>query len=61
MRLIKEGRLKSQFWSIYSSCRNNFKDAVDWALEQIDVTERIINKYDEFEFVKTYLINFNQN
>merc|ERR1712130_427876 len=53
MRLIKEGRLKSQFWSIYSSCRNNFKDAVDWALEQIDVTERIINKYDEFEFVKT--------
>lgn len=53
LRLMKEGRLTGQFWSIYVSCATNFKDGVDWALEQIDITHRMIEKYDEFQFVTT--------
>ena len=51
LQLIGEGRLTGQFWSIYVSCGTNFKDGVDWAMEQIDVTLRMIEKYDEFRFV----------
>ena len=52
MRLIREGRLTGQFWSIYVTCGTNFKDGVDWALEQIDIAQRMIEKYDEFVFVR---------
>jgi len=49
--LMREGRLSAQFWSIYTDCKTNFKDGVDWALEQIDITERMIQTYPEFVYV----------
>ena len=47
---MKEGRLYGQFWSVYVSCGTNFKDGVDWALQQIDITKEYIKKYKEFEY-----------
>ena len=52
---MREGRLSAQFWSIYTDCKTNFKDGVDWALEQIDVTERMIQTYPEFVYVSKYI------
>jgi len=51
--LAKEGKLRAQFWSIYWGCSANEKDAVLWALEQIDVAKRMIAKHDEFIVPKT--------
>ncbi|CAG5087596.1 Oidioi.mRNA.OKI2018_I69.PAR.g11581.t1.cds [Oikopleura dioica] len=51
--LAKEGQLRAQFWSIYWGCSSNGKDAVLWALEQIDVAKRMIEKHDEFIVPKT--------
>jgi len=51
--LAKEGKLRAQFWSIYWGCSANGKDAVLWALEQIDVAKRMIAKHDEFIVPKT--------
>ena len=43
-----------QFWSAYISCRSQFKDATQVALEQIDVIKRLIEKNsDEMVFVTT--------
>ena len=56
--LMREGRLSAQFWSIYTDCKTNFKDGVDWALEQIDITERMIQTYPEFVYVSKYMIVF---
>ena len=52
---MREGRLSAQFWSIYTDCKTNFKDGVDWALEQIDITERMIQSYSEFVYVSKYI------
>ena len=51
--LAKEGKLRAQFWSVYWGCSANGKDAVLWALEQIDVAKRMIAKHDEFIVPKT--------
>ena len=43
-----------QFWSVYMSCVNQYKDAVRATLEQIDVAHRMLERYsDDFEFVTT--------
>lgn len=50
---IKEGKLRSQFWSIYWSCKANYKDGIQWAMEQIDLVHRMVEEYkSEFTFVK---------
>ena len=49
--LMKEGRLFGQFWSVYVSCKTNFKDAVDWGLQQLDITREYVDMYPEFELV----------
>jgi len=51
--LAKEGLLRGQFWSIYWSCKSNYKDGVQWAMEQIDLTKRFIAQYPEMEFVRS--------
>lgn len=51
--LAEKGSLKGQFWSIYWSCKANYKDGIQWALEQIDLTKRMIAQYDELVFVRT--------
>ena len=48
---MKEGRLYGQFWSVYVSCKTNFKDAVDWGLQQLDITREYVDMYPEFELV----------
>ena len=35
---MRQGRLAGQFWSAFITCNTNFKDAVDWSLQQIDIT-----------------------
>merc|ERR1711957_823970 len=48
--LAEKGSLKGQFWSIYWGCSANYKDDIQWALEQIDLTKRMISQYDEMVF-----------
>ena len=51
---IEKGKLRAQYWSIYWDCEANYKDGIQWAMEQIDVTKRMINEYDDaFELVTT--------
>ena len=49
----KEGKLRAQFWSVYWDCASNYKDGIQWAMEQIDVIKRMVNQYDHFELVYT--------
>jgi len=50
---IKEGKLRAQFWSIYWSCKANYKDGIQWAMEQIDLVHRMVDEYkDEFTFIR---------
>ncbi|MBN3299431.1 DPEP1 Dipeptidase, partial [Amia calva] len=44
---IKEGRLAAQFWVAYAPCDSQYKDAVRYTLEQIDVIHRMCQKYPE--------------
>ncbi|OBZ82668.1 Dipeptidase 1, partial [Choanephora cucurbitarum] len=47
---IRKGHLSGQFWSIYYDCEDTSSNQVVKALESIDVTKRMINKYpDVFE------------
>ena len=49
---MKEGRQGGQFWSAYISCRSQYKDATQVALEQIDVIKRLIEmNSNEMAFV----------
>lgn len=44
---------RAQFWSIYWSCKANYKDGIQWAMEQIDLVHRMVEEYkDEFTFIK---------
>ena len=41
-----------QFWSAYIGCYTQYKDAVQWTLEQIDVIKRLVKQNpDDMEFV----------
>jgi membrane dipeptidase len=42
---LRLGKLGGQFWVAYVSCTNNYKDAVERTIEQIDVIKRLVNKY----------------
>ena len=49
---LRLGKLGGQFWVAYVSCVNNFKDAVERTMEQIDVIKRMVDKYsDDFMYV----------
>lgn len=51
---LREGQVGGQFWSIYTSCQHQGKDATVSFLEQIDVMNRVIEKYPNvFKLVKT--------
>ncbi|XP_058117129.1 dipeptidase 1-like [Anopheles ziemanni] len=44
---LKQGKVGAQFWVAYVSCGNQYKDAVERTLEQIDVIKRVVRKYPE--------------
>merc|ERR1711953_734501 len=44
---IKEGKLRAQFWSIYWICKANYKDGIQWAMEQIDLVNRYVAEYSD--------------
>ncbi|CAF0890694.1 unnamed protein product [Rotaria sp. Silwood1] len=51
---LRKGLVGGQFWSIYTPCVHQGKDALISFMEQIDVMNRLIEKYsDVFQLVKT--------
>ncbi|XP_053669809.1 dipeptidase 1-like [Anopheles nili] len=44
---LKAGKVGAQFWVAYVSCGNQYKDAVERTLEQIDVIKRLVRKYSQ--------------
>jgi membrane dipeptidase len=49
---LHEGHVGGQFWSIYYPCDRTQDNQILGALEAIDVTKRMINKYPKtFQFV----------
>ena len=43
-----------QFWSVWTPCDSQFEDAVQYALEQMDVVKRLVDKHsDDMAFVTT--------
>ena len=41
-----------QFWSIYVGCSSQYKDAVQYAIEQIDLVQNMVRRYpNDFELV----------
>jgi membrane dipeptidase len=50
---LRAGRVGAQFWSVYVPPSYGGDEAVRVQLEQIDLTHRLIEAYDELEFVTT--------
>ncbi|CAF1664269.1 unnamed protein product, partial [Didymodactylos carnosus] len=51
---LRQGKIGGQFWSIYTDCNHQGLDAIIGFLEQIDLMNRIISKYNTvFEFAST--------
>lgn len=51
---LRKGKLGGQFWVAYVSCGNNYKDAVERTMEQIDVIKRLITRYpNDMKYVTT--------
>ncbi|CAF4156268.1 unnamed protein product, partial [Rotaria sordida] len=51
---LRQGQVGGQFWSIYTDCEHQGKDATISFLEQIDLMNRIIAKYsDVFQMATT--------
>ncbi|XP_013419535.1 dipeptidase 1 [Lingula anatina] len=49
---LRSGKVGAQFWACYGQCSSQYKDAVRYALEQMDVIMRFVNQYpDTFQFV----------
>ncbi|XP_077982396.1 dipeptidase 1-like [Glandiceps talaboti] len=49
---LRQGLIGAQFWAAYVSCNSQYKDAIRFVLEQIDVIKRFSSQYpDTFEFV----------
>uniref|UniRef100_A0A182PEP3 Dipeptidase n=1 Tax=Anopheles epiroticus TaxID=199890 RepID=A0A182PEP3_9DIPT len=44
---LREGKVGAQFWVAYVACDNQYKDAVERTMEQIDVIKRMVRKYPE--------------
>lgn len=50
---LAEGRVGAQFWSVYVPASLPEPQAVQMTLEQIDVTKRLIDTYDQLVFART--------
>ncbi|XP_077989922.1 dipeptidase 1-like [Glandiceps talaboti] len=51
---LREGHVGGQFWSVYIPCNSQYKDSVRQTLDQIDITRRYIEQYNNvFELVTT--------
>ncbi|XP_025837245.1 dipeptidase 1-like [Agrilus planipennis] len=49
---LRAGKVGGQFWVAFGSCETQYKDAVQVALDQIDVIKNLIRKYhNDLEFV----------
>lgn len=44
---LRAGGVGGQFWSLYTPCRSQFKNAVSLVLEQADVVTRLVERYPE--------------
>jgi membrane dipeptidase len=44
---LSEGKVGGQFWSVYVSCRHQYKDAVRATLEQIDQVHKMVRRYSD--------------
>lgn len=54
MLRLRKGKVGGQFWVAFVGCNNNYKDAVERTLEQIDVIRRLVAKYPkDMKFVTT--------
>ncbi|KPP82423.1 membrane dipeptidase [Erythrobacter sp. HL-111] len=53
LKRLAEGRVGAQFWSVYVPVSLTEPEAVQMTLEQIDVTKRLIESYDELAFART--------
>ncbi|GAB0092852.1 Dipeptidase [Sergentomyia squamirostris] len=47
LRRLREGMVAAQFWSAYVPCSSQHLDAVQLALEQIDLIRRLVNLYPQ--------------
>uniref|UniRef100_A0A182V4J4 Dipeptidase n=1 Tax=Anopheles merus TaxID=30066 RepID=A0A182V4J4_ANOME len=45
---LQAGKVGAQFWVAYVGCNNQYKDAVERTLEQIDVIKRMVRKYPQY-------------
>ncbi|XP_035785945.1 uncharacterized protein LOC118463463 [Anopheles albimanus] len=45
---LQAGKVGAQFWVAYVSCSNQYRDAVERTLEQIDVIKRLVRKYPQY-------------
>ncbi|CRK93915.1 CLUMA_CG007442, isoform A [Clunio marinus] len=45
LQRLKRGRITAQFWAAYVPCEAQYKDAVQITLEQIDIIERLTDRY----------------
>lgn len=51
---MRKGGLGGQFWSIFTECSTQMKDAVPQALEQFDLIHRLNKKYkDHFYYAQS--------
>ena len=51
---LREGRVGGQFWSVYVGCSSQYLDAVQYALEQIDLVKNMVRQYpDTFNFARS--------
>jgi len=42
---LKQGRVGGQFWSIFAECFTQYEDAIEQALDQIDVVYKLLDLY----------------
>lgn len=42
---LKQGRVGGQFWSIFTECFTQYEDAIEQALDQIDVVYKLLDLY----------------
>ena len=51
---LREGRVGAQFWSVYVGCSSQYLDAVQYALEQIDIVKNMVRQYpDVFQLARS--------
>ncbi|XP_042877639.1 dipeptidase 1-like [Penaeus japonicus] len=51
---LRAGGVGGQFWSLFTPCRSQFKNAVTLVLEQADLVTRLVDRYpDDLQLVTT--------